>query len=276
MRSRNPAGFLRRGLGLALGGIVLNDVRLVDRGGDPRALKRRRWYAPLLILGGRLYIRLSGVRIRVVPEREWLAREIRFYRDLYGETAEVRDRWLDVPRRGEALALYLRRPELTPADIRRAVASASGELHRLHRLVVRDGSATRSFSHGDAGARNVAYDAASGRSHWFDFEMAHPPGGNRAWRQADDLRALLFSALALVPVSHRAGTAAALSAAYPDEEVRAALRERLAPGRLEADTYHLAQVRLGADEHESIRRLILHTFSETPAPRRNGGPACTP
>jgi hypothetical protein len=271
------ASVLCRRLGHALSGLVLNDVRLIERAGRARARKRRRWYAPLLILGGRLYVRLARAHVYALSERPWQAREIQLYRALYGETVFVDDeRWLDVPRRGEALSLYLQRPDVSSTAARRAIVSATAELFRLHAVVVRDGSEARPFSHGDAGAGNVAYDAARGCSTWFDFEMVHPPGLPRVWRQADDLRALLFSALARVSVPERAETAAALVAAYPDMDVLAALQTRLAGEALDFDTYHLAQVRLGADEHQALRLLLWRALAETLAPGRNEGPTCPP
>ena len=277
MRLRKLASLLCRRFSRVLGGLVLNDVRLVERAGDPRARKRRRWYAPLLIRGGRLYVRLARARVFALPERPWQAREIRLYRALYGETAFVDDeRWLDVPRRGEALSLFLQRPDVSSAAARRALVSATAELFRLHAVVVRDGPETRPFSHGDAGARNVAYDAASGGSHWFDFEMIHPPGLPQIWRQADDVRALFFSALALVPVPERAETATVLVTAYPDADVLAALQVRLADDALDFDTYHLAQVRLGVDEHEALRLLLLRVLAEKPVPGRNEGSSWPP
>jgi hypothetical protein len=53
---------------------------------------------------------------------------------------------------------------------------------------------SRPFSHGDATARNVLCDVARGRATWIDFETLHDPSRTVAWRQADDLRALLWSA----------------------------------------------------------------------------------
>ena len=268
MTRASPAAFLSLHLGDLIGGLCLNDLQL-DRAGPRRGVrKRRRWYAPALIQAGRLYVRVTRLHIRVLPRAAWQAYELELYRELYGEEARLRpDGWLEVPFLGDALALLLARPEVGAAAKLRALACAAGELHRVHQIMVGAGSTRRPFSHADAGVRNVAYCPRQNRAHWFDFEMVHAPDLPATWRHADDLRALLYSALALLPATLGPAAIRASLSAYPTPAVHAQLRERIASGTLALDTYHLAQLRLARAGHARLDQQLLAGLQPAGAPR---------
>lgn len=153
-------------------------------------------------------------RFLVLPEEAWFRREIALYRSFHGVHAEVRGPgllWL--PRLpGERLDRIVAR--LPQQEALRVAGAALRQLAALHeRGVPTTGQAAQGvptagderdaptagdelFSHGDATAKNVLHDAASGRFSFFDFETMHPPGFSLLERRADDI-ATLAGSLAL-------------------------------------------------------------------------------
>jgi hypothetical protein len=226
-------------------------------------LKRRRWYAPAVIFAGNTYIRILGLHIRVLQNREWLRREADLYRRLYAEQVAVRPGgWMEVPCIGGDLAVYLANPAHSSASKMEALRCATRELLRIHAITVEEGGTSRTFSHGDAGVRNVAYAPNEGRAHWFDFEVVHASECSDEWRQADDLRALLFSALACLPESLARNAIDVVLRAYPKEPVLKALLERIASGILDVDTYHLAQLQIAPALHARLVALLSRRLTQ--------------
>lgn len=169
-------------------------------------------------------------RFLVLPEEPWFRREIALYRGFHGACAEVRGPgllWLPrlpgerldravarLPQRealhvaGAALrqlaALHERGPttdERKAADKREATDEKGVPTATEGRGVPTAGG-EELFSHGDATAKNVLHDPASGRFSFFDFETIHPPSFSLLERRADDIATLAGSlALALGPWS---------------------------------------------------------------------------
>lgn len=244
--------------GQLIGELKFNSVCEVIRDGQRSVLKRRRWYAPALTVAGNIYIRLFRLRIRILHSGAWLQREQTAYRVLYREKISVSPgRWLEMPWLGETLSLLLEDPGRTDPEKLRALASATADLYRIHGLETEEEGYLRRFSHGDAGARNVAVDPQTGRAHWFDFEIVHPHGLSDDWRHADDLRALMFSALKAVPESLFDRAVECIVNAYPDAGVLECLRQRIAGGELDFDTYHLAQTQMSAGLHRKVAGVML-------------------
>ncbi len=109
-------------LGPCLGKLRLHTIEPRQAPGRPAAIaKRRRWFGPLLIGPGNLYLRLLGSGVRVLPGPEWWARERALYRVLHGIELETSARgWLILPRwPGVVLANHARsRPDPAPARLR--------------------------------------------------------------------------------------------------------------------------------------------------------------
>jgi hypothetical protein len=232
-------------LGAWLGKLRLHAIELRQAPGRPPAIaKRRRWFCPLLIGPGNLYLRLLKSGVRVLPGVEWQARERALYRVLHGIELETGPRgWLILPRwPGVLLADYAQdRFEPAPARVRGLVAAtrALRDLHRVE-LSPADGRCLR-LSHGDATLRNVLFDPGTGAARWIDFDMEHDPRLAPAWRHGDDLRALVYSAVesyADVPV---ALVLWAIRDAYADPGPWEQLRDRLARGVLHRSPLHFAQ-----------------------------------
>jgi hypothetical protein len=195
-------------LGPLLGKLRLHAIEPRQAPGRPPTIaKRRRWFGPLLIGPGNLYMRLLGSGVRILPGADWRARERALHRALHGIELETGPRgWLILPRWPGVVLADHARSRLDPAPARlRGLGAASRALRDLHRVELprADGGCER-LSHGDATLRNVLFDPGTGEARWFDFDTAHDPGLAPAWRHGDDLRALVYSAVesfADVPVA---------------------------------------------------------------------------
>jgi hypothetical protein len=249
-----------RWLGPKLSRVRLNVIEpRLDPGRPPRIAKRRRRFSSWLIGPGNFYLRRLDARVRVLRDRPWHARERAVHRRLFGIECEVDPRgWLLLPFwPGTVLVAYGADVRLPGDDRLRALAVASRTLRDLHQieLPLSDGVRGR-FSHGDATLRNVIYDPASFRAHWFDFDTAHDPAEPARSRHADDLRALLYSALETLfdlPVPMILGT---VRDAYDDPAVWDHLRSRLARTPLHWSPYHLAQASPPVGRCTDVERLL--------------------
>jgi glycosyltransferase involved in cell wall biosynthesis len=239
-------------------------------GHPPLIAKRRRWFSRWIIAPGNLYLRWLDSKVRVLPDRLWQRWECAVNRRLYGIECRVDSRrWLLLPRwPGTVLAEFGADIRLARDDRLRALATASHAMRGLHQIdmALYDGTAGR-FSHGDATLKNVMYDPVSARARWFDFDTVHDPSEPPLARQADDIRALLYSALESffdVPVSVLLET---IEAAYDDRAVWDHLRVLHARKALHTSTYHLAQASPGADRRGEVERLLCCCRERLPGPQ---------
>jgi hypothetical protein len=264
-RSRPGFGRWPAWLGPWLGKLRLHAIEPRQAPGRPATIaKRRRWFGPLLIGPGNLYLRLLGSGVRVLPGAEWRARERALYRALHGIELETGPGgWLLLPRWPGVVLADHARSRLDPAPARlRGLGAASRALWDLHgvELPRADGGRER-LSHGDATLRNVLFDPGTGEARWFDFDTAHDPGLASAWRHGDDLRALLYSAVesfADVPVAVLLRT---VRDAYADPGPWEELRDRLALGALHGSPLHLAQASPPEGRRRELETLLLRGAS---------------
>ena len=229
-------------------------------GRPPTIAKRRRWFGPLLIAPGNLYLRLLGSGVRILPGAEWRARERALHRALHGIELEIGPRrWLILTLWPGVVLADHARSRLDPAPARlQGLGAASRALRDLHRVELprADGVCER-LSHGDATLRNVLFDPVTGEARWFDFDTAHDPGLAPAWRHGDDLRALVYSAVesfADVPVALLLRT---VQDAYADPGLWEQLRDRLARGALHRSPLHLAQACPPEGRMRELESLLL-------------------
>jgi glycosyltransferase involved in cell wall biosynthesis/SAM-dependent methyltransferase len=247
-------------LGAKLSRVRLNVIKPRHAPGHPPLIaKRRRWFSRWIIAPGNLYLRWLDSKVRVLPDRLWQRWECEVHRQLYGFECRVDSRgWLLLPHwPGTVLAEYGADIRLSRDDRLRGLARASHAMRGLHLIdmFLYDGTAGR-FSHGDATLKNVMYDPSSVRARWFDFDTVHDPSEPPLGRHADDLRALLYSALETffdVPVSVIVET---VKTAYDDRAVWDHLRVLHARKLLHTSTYHLAQASPAADRREEAERLL--------------------
>lgn len=258
MSYRESLAYLARLTGVFIGSFKFNTLRMGCADGRRTVWKRRRRYAPMLTVAANLYCRMLGLPIRVLINREWLQREQELYRQLYQEEVTLHPHgWLEVPWHGDDLAHWLINPVSSVEAKMQALTSATLDLHRAHAILVGENGAMRRFSHGDACVSNVAYSPEDGKAHWFDFETVHGQSEPSAVCHADDVRALLFSALSCLPDSLYDEAIRTILDAYPDKAVWQALQERVASGGLDFDTYHLAQAKMNPRVHRHVMELLL-------------------
>lgn len=249
---------LRQWGAAAVAGLIsrlpLNRVARVDRAGRVFYRKRRRWYAPGVIAAGRL----AGARFVVLSGAAWHQWESAVYRQVYGEAVAVGvGGALEVPARpGAPLAQLLAAAPGAPGALAacEAALDALADLHR--RTVLLPGGEAVRLTHGDARVANVTYDAASCTAYWFDFETV-APHRPLAWRQADDLRALIYSAAAIIGPARGACLARRAAAHYAGSPVPAQLRGIIAELRRRPDPLHLAQTRIGPAQADRLARALL-------------------
>lgn len=238
----------------------LNRVWFILEAGRPYVLKRRRWFSPLLIFFGNGVSRVRRVPVIVLQNRAWRAWEARVNPLVNGFDAVCDGRRrLRVERAaGEPLQQILAAPRHGLEQKAEAIAAAARAMRALHAAHLPAGG--QALSHGDATVRNVAYDFASGRAQWFDFDLAHDLRTSAALRHADDLRALIFSAAPLLAAAELPPIAEALLEAYGASPALAALERLVADPRLDTDLYHRAQTLAGASQRRACRAALLHAL----------------
>ena len=258
--SGRPFLRLREILAAMMAGVRLNTVRLEARAGRPLLCKRRRWYAPLVIPFGNFVSQRRSVPVRVLNAAQWIARERICAVHCRGSDLEINPagELCQSVAAGEPLHLLLGNTELDWGRALDAVAAAARALRAFHRLTLAGEGAPA--SHGDATVRNVAVDPHDMLATWFDFDLSHDPCSPPHARHADDLRALIFSALPHLPAEQIAPMAKSAVAAYAESDVLAELSRQLDSGRLNRDFYHLAQTLAPAPARAACREAVLQAI----------------
>lgn len=225
-----------------------SNARIVTQRGGAQVWKRRLPYAPVLVGMGGPLMRILNPGVRVLRQREWVERERRLHRALYGASITVERGVLVLPcLPGETLAALLENPELEETHRRRAIELAAVALAEFHR---------RGFTHGDAMAENVLVDLQAGVARWFDFETIHDPARPLAWRRADDVRALLATCLVRTAPAKLAETLHLIVDVYRDEAVTRLLATSFTPVLQRPLTFHLGQAGLSFRYFGEIARLL--------------------
>jgi len=237
------------GLGQLLRAGRYSRVRIISRGGQLEVRKYRVFYAPLLVWMSRPLLEVLDAGVRVLPRREWVERERRLYRDLYGASIRVdADGALVLPcLAGKTLAILLEDPELEESVRKRAVALAVAALAELH---------ARGLTHADAMAENVMVDLEAGVARWFDFETVHDSRRPMAWRRADDVRALLATCLLRTAPEEAPGTLRVVLDVYADEEVARLLTRSFTLVLRRGLAFQLGQAGLSFRRFREITRLL--------------------
>jgi hypothetical protein len=224
-------------------------VRIVCEDGETRVRKRRAWYAPLLVGMARPLSRVLDTGVRVLPQRDWEARERRMYASLHGASIKVdAGGTLVLPRlAGQTLASLLEDRALEEPVRKTAIERAVLALAELHRL---------GFTHGDAMAENVLIDLESGAARWFDFETVHDPDRSAEWSRADDLRALASTCLLRTGWEQLEDTLRLILDVYADDGVARLLALHFTSAWRRPLTFHLAQAALSFESFRAIGRLL--------------------
>lgn len=229
-------------------------TQVVSKDGEFQVRKYRLFYAPLLVWMGGILLNLLDTGVRVLPQKEWEAREQWMYQNLHGTSIRIEDRTLILPYlAGKPLALLLEDFHLEEVVRKRAIEWAVAALFDFHRL---------GFTHGDAMAENVLIDLKTEVVHWFDFETLHDSRRPIAWRRADDLRALLVTCLIRTVPGKWTETLHLILDTYADENVTRLLRTNFASVWQRPLPFHLAQARLSLHRFQEIAPLLRARFGE--------------
>jgi hypothetical protein len=98
------------------------------------------------------------------------------------------------------------------------------------------------LSHADATVTNVMVDWQEQRAVWFDFDLRHDLTTAAELRQADDLRAFLYSAAISSPWRDLEEVLQVVQEEYPKPAVWRALRNQVADDQLQLDWFHWSQL----------------------------------
>ena len=240
---------LARALGGMLRSARYSEVRIVSSSGVHEVRKRRRPWAPILVALGAPLVRVLDTGVRVLPRREWEAREGAMYRDVHGAAVRAEaDGTLVLPHLGgETLASILDDAEVDGTERARAIELAAVALADFH---------ARGFSHGDAMAENVVVDLDAGVARWFDFETVHDARRSIDWRRADDLRALLATCLLRTERAALAETIARVLDAYGDDRLTPLVAASFVTPLRRALIFHLGQAPLDYRTFREIGRVL--------------------
>jgi serine/threonine protein kinase len=238
---------------LALGRLLraarYSTTRIESIDGELRVRKRRAPHAPLLVCLGGPLTRILGTGVRVLPQREWEARERVVYGSVHGRSILIEaDGSLVLPRlAGATLAAVLEDPALDEPMRRHAITLAVDALARFHAL---------GFTHGDAMPENVLVDLDAGVAHWFDFETVHDAGRRAAWSRADDVRALLDGCVLRTTPERLVDTLELILATYGDGEVIRVLATSFTTVWRRSLAFHVGQAGLRFPSRREIARLL--------------------
>ncbi|HSK18890.1 MAG TPA: hypothetical protein VK912_07105 [Longimicrobiales bacterium] len=240
-------------LGLTLGRMLRSaryaHVRISDLDGMHVVLKRRRFYAPVLVAMGNPLLRLLNAGVRILPHSEWHERELGMYRELHNDSIRIEsDGTLVLPfLPGIPLATVLENEQLDESNRLLTIERAVVALAEFHH---------RGFTHGDAMAENVMIDGAAGAAQWFDFETVHDPRRAMVWRRADDVRALLATCLLRTARAELARTLHHVLDVYADEDVARLVAASFGSVWQRPLVFHLGQAGLSLERYREIRRLL--------------------
>jgi hypothetical protein len=233
--------------------------RICDRlNGEAISKRRYRYSTPLLRASA--FIPGFCPHVRGLEFSEWKAWETEVWKNLYARELTTIKRGLLFPiLPGEPLSKRLSSELLDLNRKLSLIAAAAQSLRQAHQMSMAwpDGS-TRNFSHSDAHVGNVLCAQNGNHAHWFDFETIHHPDLPCAWRHADDLRALAYSAAALLDEQVWRGLGRCLVHNYPDPAVLEQLA-RLAGDIANAspDLLHYSQAPMNAGKQRRFSTILL-------------------
>lgn len=228
--------------------------------GQPVWRKRRHWYAPLIVATGNRVSRILGCGLYGLHETEWFAWE-EALSPLCADGQTRRDARSLISTQLPGIPLREALQGNSPIE---ALSAVLHELRHLHQIPMsfpdgREGL----WSHGDAHAGNVFFEATTGIVRWFDFECVHDVALPAARRHADDLCALLFSSAVYLPEKQWNTAVLRAHEVYPDELVWCEVR--LLVSRLEAwpDVVHLGHAHLSRRRHARFSKLLKGCTNKT-------------
>lgn len=229
--------------------------------GGTHYLKKRRWYAPLIIIASNVYLRISSTNVYFLSRSKWLLWEHKVYKEILGKEARIDNHsTLVLPKlEGVTLSVLLRsKKESEPKKIE-AVRWAVRAIETMHksRIIWPDGQ-ERSFSHGDAKADNIICDPVSETCYILDYESIHDVRMSSEFRHADDLRAIIYSAAEYIEPHSLNQLCRMAVRNYNNRAVLVQLKDYIEMLKHRPNVYHFTQGRLGFEKKAGLDAILLH------------------
>ncbi len=220
--------------------VKINRITFEQRNGKDFVCKSRTPLSAALISTGNFVFRNRRVPIRVLYRSEWIDWEKSVDQALGNdsicdlETSSKRLLLSRIP--GQPLATCMNQTTDDATKLQ-MVAAATAALWNLHQHSL-DGWP---LSHADASVQNVMFDRETGNAQWFDFDLRHPESTKAIARHADDLRALIFTAVIFFTEKSVAQLADIFIQNYPTPEVWSEWIDQ-SPTWFSSDVFHRAQI----------------------------------
>ena len=252
-------GILWGAVGRTLGRLQVNHTRWICSDTKRKLLKKRSWLGLAAIPCGNWLLARRRVPASMLIGQDWYQWESALYKLLHNETVEMTSsHWLSLPELpGQPLASLLTDASCSPQKKMDYIYQAAAGLRELHAytIPVREHGQTL-LSHGDATVQNVLLDLHTGRVYWIDFDTRHALHTPHTGRQADDLRALCFSAGSLMSPTHIADAVCTALKGYGNAESLRLLKCWSRESWLDTDLYHRAHASLGVDRHAQVQAFL--------------------
>ena len=251
--------------GKILAGVELCEIIAIAKNETSFFLKKKRWYAPILIWAGNWHLEQQGSWAKVLVGQEWYSWEQEIYARAYGKIVSLDSQGrIQIPAvAGVSLSAFLNSSEYLQSSKFKALIAATQALKYMHKLQVRwsDGI-ERLFSHGDATAENVIYNPTEDKAYWIDFDTVHLTEAPQIWRQADDLRALIYSAAFYADEVDLAELVGVIIKAYSEPVVLQQMWQIVDFWSDRPNSYHLAQAPMTYQNYRKIEQLIRVELGE--------------
>lgn len=247
-------------LGKLLSGVRLNVLKKREGINSTYYLKKRRWYAALIIIASNVYLRISSTHAYFLSRRKWLLWEHRIYKEILGKECRIDDnRTLILPKlEGATLSDFL--ISKNECEVRKieAVGWAISAIETMHKCQINwpDGE-KRTFSHGDAKVSNIICNSVSKTCYILDYESIHDAKMSSEWRHADDLRAIIYSAAEYIESNLLNQLCRTAIRNYNDRAVLAQLRSYIEMLKHRPNVYHFTQGNLGFEKKASLDDILL-------------------
>ena len=231
-------------------------------------LKSRRLGSRLAIAVGNLYLRWQRSDVVVLTDNEWLQWELAVevatnHGVVFQTQSPPHENFRGLISHvcpGRSLRSILTDPACSLDEKFAAIRWAIAELHQLHRHVAEWGNGVQQpLSHGDATVNNVIVNTTTRSATWIDFDTRHHPQLSELDRHADDFRALVYSAAALLPRSCYPRLATEFIAFQPEAAFLHRFRQRLTTDWHRPNTFQLAQAPLTWTETAALTDALLQT-----------------
>ena len=234
-------------------GIRVNRTALVSNEDGQWLCKTRAWWGVFPVMIGNFFFRFRRPRLRVLPTRQWMQWEQTLNPSTRIEKSAGGDKLLLKLLPGQPLeSVFAAALEDSTFDTETALdllGVATHELKVFHQRTVHFENGEVLLSHGDASLANVLIDVTLGTAIWFDFDLQHDLSEPALTRQADDLRALLFTSAPWLSIDDIPLVVAFMREAWftdateHQRQVWAELERLIGDGSLRWDLFHQAQCR---------------------------------